>query len=130
MSVGSVPNFSPGTAPKHLTKLLCEKDDRWLEEHGHCLGERLDNFWKRDFSGRSGQKQLCSDVSYRKSHERKEKTSLLFATHCHSSFALGRAQAATVGFPGGSAVKNSLQCRQCKRLKFYPWVGKIPWMRE
>ena len=63
MSVGSVPNFSPGTAPKHLTKLLCEKDDRWLEEDGHCLGERLDNFWKRDFSGRSGQKQLCFDVS-------------------------------------------------------------------
>ena len=53
MSVGSVPYFYPGTDPKHLTKLLCEKDDRWLEEHGHCLGKRLDNFWKRDFSGRS-----------------------------------------------------------------------------
>ena len=31
------------------------------------------------------------------------------------------------GFPGGSAVKNLLQC---KRPKFDPWVRKIPWRRE
>ena len=30
-------------------------------------------------------------------------------------------------FPGGSAVKNPLQCRRCE---FDAWVGKIPWRRE
>ena len=29
--------------------------------------------------------------------------------------------------PGGSVIKNRLQCR---RLKFGPWVGKIPWRRK
>ena len=31
------------------------------------------------------------------------------------------------GFPGGSAVKNHLQC---KRPRFDPWVRKILWRRE
>ena len=31
------------------------------------------------------------------------------------------------GFPSGSAVKNSLQCRSCRRCGFDPWVGKISW---
>jgi len=26
-------------------------------------------------------------------------------------------------------VKNSCQCRRGKRLRFHPWVGKIPWRR-
>ena len=36
------------------------------------------------------------------------------------------------GFPGGSVVKNHLQCRRCKwhmRCGFHPWVGKTPWRR-
>ena len=32
----------------------------------------------------------------------------------------------TIGFPGGSVVKN-LQCRRCR---FDFWVGKIPWRRK
>ena len=32
-----------------------------------------------------------------------------------------------VGFPGGSVVKNLLQCG---RPGFDPWVGKIPWRRH
>ena len=32
------------------------------------------------------------------------------------------------GFPGGSVVKEST-C-QCKRHRFNPWVGKIPWRRK
>ena len=31
-----------------------------------------------------------------------------------------------VGFPGGSVVKNLLQCM---RPGLNPWVGKIPWRR-
>ena len=31
-------------------------------------------------------------------------------------------------FPGDSVVKEST-C-QCRRYKFYPWVGKIPWRRK
>ena len=33
-------------------------------------------------------------------------------------------------FPGGSAVKNCLHCKKCKRHKFNPRVGKIPWRKE
>ena len=29
--------------------------------------------------------------------------------------------------PSGSVVKNRLQCRRCR---FYPWVGVIPWRRK
>ena len=35
------------------------------------------------------------------------------------------------GFPGGGSSKEpACQCRRCKRLRFDPWVGKIPWRRE
>ena len=32
-----------------------------------------------------------------------------------------------MGFPGGSVVKNLPECR---RHRFDPWVGKIPWRRK
>ena len=37
-----------------------------------------------------------------------------------------------VGFPSGTVVKNPLasSCRRCKRCRFDPWVGKIPWSRK
>ena len=32
--------------------------------------------------------------------------------------------------PGGATVKEpACQCRRCKRCRFKPWVGKIPWWR-
>ena len=31
-----------------------------------------------------------------------------------------------LGFPGGTVVKNHLQCKRCKRCGFAPWVGEIP----
>ena len=38
------------------------------------------------------------------------------------------------GFPGGSVVKKSaysaVDCLQCRRCRFDPWVGKIPWRRK
>ena len=35
-----------------------------------------------------------------------------------------------LGFPGGASGRESAcQCRRCKRLRFDPWVGKIPWRR-
>ena len=33
------------------------------------------------------------------------------------------------GFSGGSAVKNPLQCKRCRRHMYHPWVRKIPWRR-
>ena len=34
-------------------------------------------------------------------------------------------------FPGGASYKESAcQWRRCKRLRFDPWVGKIPWRRK
>ena len=34
------------------------------------------------------------------------------------------------GFPGGASGKEpSCHCRRHKRLRFYPWVRKIPWKR-
>ena len=33
-----------------------------------------------------------------------------------------------LGFPGGASGK-ACQCRRCKRLRFDPWVGKMPWRR-
>ena len=34
-------------------------------------------------------------------------------------------------FPSGANGKESpCQCRRCKGLGFYPWVGKIPWSRK
>jgi len=37
----------------------------------------------------------------------------------------------TLGFPGRARGKeHTYQCRRCKRCKFNPWVGKIPWRRK
>ena len=37
---------------------------------------------------------------------------------------------ALLGFPGGTSSKETAcQCRRCKRHRFNPWVGKIPWRR-
>ena len=33
----------------------------------------------------------------------------------------------TIGFPGGSVVKNACRCRKCR---FSPWIRKIPWRRK
>jgi len=33
------------------------------------------------------------------------------------------------GFPDGSDCKERI-CMQCKRPRFNPWVGKIPWRKE
>ena len=33
------------------------------------------------------------------------------------------------GLPGGSVIKNPLQCRSYSRHRFDPWLGKIPWRR-
>ena len=37
-----------------------------------------------------------------------------------------------MGFPGGASGKEpTCQCRRLnKRLRFNPWVGKIPWRRQ
>ena len=35
-----------------------------------------------------------------------------------------------VGFLGGSDGKKKKICLQCRRLRFDPWVCKIPWKRE
>ena len=33
-------------------------------------------------------------------------------------------------FPGSASGKETAcQCRSCRRLRFHPWVGKIPWRR-
>ena len=35
-----------------------------------------------------------------------------------------------MGFPGGTSGKEpTYQVRKCKRHRFDPWVGKIPWRR-
>ena len=35
-----------------------------------------------------------------------------------------------MGFPGGASGKEpTYQYRRCKRCRFNPWVGKIPWRR-
>ena len=35
-----------------------------------------------------------------------------------------------MGFPGGTSGKEpACQCKRFKRLRFNPWVGKIPWRR-
>ena len=37
----------------------------------------------------------------------------------------------SLGFPGGTTGKESAcQCRRCKRFRFDPWVGKMPWNRK
>ena len=34
------------------------------------------------------------------------------------------------GLPGGTSGKQpTCQCRRCRRRRFNPWVGKIPWRR-
>ena len=35
-----------------------------------------------------------------------------------------------LGFPGGTSGKElTCQCRRHKRLRFDPWIGKIPWRK-
>ena len=31
---------------------------------------------------------------------------------------------------GWTGKESPCQCRRCKRLRFHPWVGKIPWRRK
>ena len=31
---------------------------------------------------------------------------------------------------GASGIDSACQCRRWERLKFHPWVGKIPWRRK
>ena len=31
---------------------------------------------------------------------------------------------------GGSGKESTCQCRRCKKLRFNPWIGKIPWRRQ
>ena len=34
-------------------------------------------------------------------------------------------------FPGGAhGEESACQCRRCKRCRFDPWVGRIPWRRK
>jgi len=41
-----------------------------------------------------------------------------------------RGKEPSLGFPGGASGKElACQCRRHKRLRFNPWVGKIPWKR-
>ena len=36
-----------------------------------------------------------------------------------------------MGFPSGASRKDSAsQCRRCKKCRFHPCVGKIPWSRK
>ena len=40
-----------------------------------------------------------------------------------------------MGFPGGAVVggkkkKLTFQSKRCKRPRFDPWIGKIPWIRN
>jgi hypothetical protein len=36
-----------------------------------------------------------------------------------------------IGFPGGTSGKeSSCQCGRCKKRRFDPWVGKMPWRRK
>ena len=36
-----------------------------------------------------------------------------------------------IGFPGGIVIVNlPAKCRRCKRRRFDPWDGKIPWSKE
>ena len=36
-----------------------------------------------------------------------------------------------ITFPNGACDKESTcQCWRCKRCRFYPWVGRIPWRRK
>ena len=32
-------------------------------------------------------------------------------------------------FSGASGKEPACQCRRCKRCRFNPWVGKIPWRK-
>ena len=29
-----------------------------------------------------------------------------------------------------SGKESACQCRRCRRLRFHPWVGKIPWRKK
>ena len=35
-----------------------------------------------------------------------------------------------IRFPTNKVVRWQRICLQCRRLRFNPWVGKIPWSRE
>ena len=50
---------------------------------------------------------------------------------CRNLVSLTRKSPTTwVDFPGGTNGKEAIcQCRRCRRLRFYPSVGKMPWRR-
>ena len=42
----------------------------------------------------------------------------------------GRKRWTPLASPSGSDGKKKKNCLQCRRPRFNPWIGKIPWRRE
>ena len=54
----------------------------------------------------------------------------LAITQSSQEFTFNIVHAMGLGFPvGTSGEEPTCQCRRCKRRRFDPWVGKIPWRR-
>ena len=83
-------------------------------------------FWNED---------LCYRVTDIRLHYNCLFTCLYFLLHCYNkrtkNWYLFIHLPISVGYLGGSVVKNPpCQCRRLRRLRFHPWVRKIPWSRE
>ena len=88
-------------------------------------------FLPGNFHGQNGQRSLASyspcslkRVGYDLTTTVKTCGASFHTLICHFCSRFG-------GFPGGAGGKEpACQCRRCKRHRFDPWIGKIPWRRK
>ena len=84
---------------------------------------------------RDRQRVRATDRSFHKGRERQVERSLCAVGILKPLGELGRSQLGfksgeNWAFPGGASGKEpACWCRNCKRLRFDPWVGKTPWRR-
>ena len=66
---------------------------------------------------------VSPSITLSRDRQKSQETNKIIVQICHSIYFK-----TIVGFPGGASNKEST-C-QCRRQRFNPWVGKMPWRRK
>ena len=95
----------PETTRPHSGSLFPQLMPAWSDQHNHFICKFL---LKASLPG-----VKTSNVPMKYTHL--YRTCCFIQYHCQG---------------GASGKGPTCQCRRCKRCRFYPWVGKIPWRRK
>ena len=106
---------APCLSPAVTSQLMMECRLQWL---GEMCGLRGNQRNGRGIASQAGAEQVAR-LTFKSAHKPSAKEN-----SASDSLPLDLPR----GFPGGAVIKESA-C-QCRRLRFDPWVGKIPWRRK